>query len=192
MISFKLSFLLQFELIPLKMDKRERKTKGNLTKKAKVKNKMSKKKKIKKKKSKTSSRTSKRSNKKVEVKETVDRNDLPKYLRSVDKPISYAHIEYDLIPDRVKHKLDIVFWGSVVKVFCDDDAKIMTTIIIDNTAWVLVQIVHFVNTFNTEEIFKLHAHVLNIVVSTKKNQCGSKYEHITQNNITLQNKHEIT
>lgn len=161
MVSFKLSFLLQFESMPIQLNGKEKKKRGG--------KKMMKEKKNKK--LDKNSKSSKKSKKKLEM---IDEK-RPKYVREVGSPITYVHIEYNLIPNRVRHKLDVVFWGPIVKVFSEEDVKIMTTIKTDNTTWALIQIVHFTNTFDTEEIFKLHAHVLNIVVSTKKNLCGSKY-----------------
>lgn len=109
MVCFKLSFLLEFEL---NFERPPKKTKEKKKKKATKKSKKS---------SAKSSKSSKKS--KIKTKSKVSRKtandkieEIPKYELQVGNPFGYAHIEYDLMPDRPKIQMDIIFWGSVVKV----------------------------------------------------------------------------
>lgn len=40
----------------------------------------------------------------------------PKYMFQMDKVVGVAHIEYELIPDKIKYQIDIKCWGPIAKV----------------------------------------------------------------------------
>lgn len=111
MVLIKLSFLFQYELTKAVVLK-SKSTKSSIKRKnKKTKNKSKKKKKSDKSSSKKSKKKSKKpSEKDIKIKEN------PKYVIDVGIPISYTHIEYNLLPEASKNKLDVVFWGPIVKV----------------------------------------------------------------------------
>lgn len=104
MIKFRISILLGFSLLPKLEDKNEGKDKkGNKGKEKKEKGTKS---------SKKGKQSKKNQKEVIEVK--VEK---PKNLVEVGSPIGFSHIEYELIPGRLKYQIDVICWGAIAKVF---------------------------------------------------------------------------
>lgn len=99
MISIKISFVLGFSSSP-PTEKTPRKKRGKRKKIKKQKKKYSKK-----------SKSATKRHENIEVK--VEK---PKHVIEIGSPLCYAHIEYELLPGTPKYLVDVVCYGTVVKV----------------------------------------------------------------------------
>lgn len=99
MIIFKISFILAFSLKPkLEVKKKQKGKSTGISGKLQNGNRNNKK---------------KQKNKKDEM-EVISNN--PKYKFEMDKLVGVAHIEYELIPNKIKYQIDIKCWGPIAKV----------------------------------------------------------------------------
>lgn len=106
----------------------------------------------------------------------------PDYVLEVKKPLGFAHIEYELVPEKT-FTVDIACWdkffqvstlknelGKITfrQVFLLDMTKIVTTVPKGNLVWTAFTIAHKLNSFSDEELFMLHEHVINYTIYTSK------------------------
>lgn len=100
MISFKIGFLLAFslEFADTQNDKGKKKMESKKSKKDK---------------------RNRPKNKSINSLDGIEKDEikpLPPYVLDLEKPVGYAHIEYELLPNRPKESVDIICWKGVVKV----------------------------------------------------------------------------
>ncbi|XP_071055405.1 uncharacterized protein [Onthophagus taurus] len=169
LVTFRVGFLLGFSAsVPEQHQKGKEKTKKDKKdKKKKDKKKKDKKKKDKKKGKDKSSKTTSE----VQIKEEPPK---PEYVLDVGPPIGFAHIEYTLIPDRPKQQVDVVCWRGVAKVFFEEGDIIYRIKLTEDKAWVPVFIEHCMNTFEDDELIKLHQHVIEFKIYSNKSKVAQK------------------
>lgn len=88
----------------------------------------------------------------------------PKNLFEVGSPKKFAHIEYELLPDRVPLKIDVNCWGSFAKIYSENGVRIIRTIQTKEIAWVPVKIKHFFKQMSKAELLQLQLHVIKFAI----------------------------
>lgn len=112
----------------------------------------------------------------------------PANLFEVGSPQKFAHIEYELLPERAPFKVDINCWGNFAKVpllllhfslfnsqnyrqiYCEDDTRAIRTIQINQIAWVPVKIKHFFKSMTKNELLKLQFHVIKFTIWSQQDK----------------------
>lgn len=109
----------------------------------------------------------------------------PPNLFEVGSPQKFAHIEYELLPERVPFKIDVNCWGKFAKVmtvvlqllfnlrvyckiYCEDESRAIRTIQINQIAWVPVKIKYFVKRMTKSELQKLQFHVIKFTIWSRQ------------------------
>ncbi|KAK9880987.1 hypothetical protein WA026_014335 [Henosepilachna vigintioctopunctata] len=142
MITFILTFLLSFNIIP----------EANLIKQKKTKKKVKQKKK----------RKGEENQTETQPKITKD------YELESGKLISSIRIEYELIPKKFKYGIDIICWENLAKIITSDGFRYYKTLKDGNVIWVPLTIFHFIKKMSEIELTSLHGHIINFTINVTK------------------------
>ncbi|CAH1967679.1 unnamed protein product [Acanthoscelides obtectus] len=139
MITFKVSFLLSFTLRPQTVAGKKKEKKGDKNKE------------------KPAKKESKK--KKVTVKDD-DKESLVIVFGPQDV-LGVAHVDYDLVPGRIKYDFDVVCWKTVATISTRDGSSLIRTVIKNEKAWVPITIEHYIECLNTaEDIKRFRNHIV--------------------------------
>lgn len=100
---------------------------------------------------------------------------IPKNLFEVGSPKKFAHIEYELLPERVPFKVDVNCWGDFAKIYCDDDVRVIRTIQINEVAWVPIKIKHFFKQMTKTELLQLQLHVIKVTIWSQQDKLEQEF-----------------
>ncbi|XP_050299636.1 uncharacterized protein LOC126738377 [Anthonomus grandis grandis] len=98
----------------------------------------------------------------------------PPYVLRLDQNFTTAHVEYELLPGKIKpYWIDVICWRNAAKIFTADGSKVFRTVSGNNLTFVPISIVHYLRELTIDELLTLQHHVIEFNIFSDKNKLGN-------------------